>query len=401
MKNLILTIFLILIAFSFCHAQNGKGGNVSLDKAKINEDWEMIKSDFLESLSTEKKAYFSKDRQDNLFAKLKNRIDTLTCEGNFEVLLKEDIWKGLFHKEQTINAYKEVANKFIEDMNKKYQMINSVPTDELQEKVDNIITTLSNLKSEVSELKNTNNPISSILYWLGLIFSPLLCFVFFYLYLKEKFTDKKTNEHKSKDVNQVMPKDNLSDEIKRLEKANKELLGQLDKIQNDNVDLQKKNEKLFKDYQTLIKMNKSKSDNSLLNEKDNEIVRLKSQVSKLQIQLHNSLRTTEPQPIVDNYKYLRQFNNGCFNIVQDNYDGQSLYRMFNIKENGTADFEFFGNEKELLANWSSMLLPICEFDGDPTKAEHVENDKRHPGKLVFDGAINRWKVDNKARVILS
>ena len=104
------------------------------------------------------------------------------------------------------------------------------------------------------------------------------------------------------------------------------------------------------------------------------------------------------QTITGDYKYLRQYNNGCFNLVQDNYDGQSLYRMFNIKKDGTADFEFFGNEKELLANWSSILAPICVFEGDPSIAKHIENIK--PGIIQFDPATNRWKIMKKALIKL-
>lgn len=100
-----------------------------------------------------------------------------------------------------------------------------------------------------------------------------------------------------------------------------------------------------------------------------------------------------PQTVSKIVKYLKTAKDGVFNNTYDTPAG-CYYELFNINGN-QADFKFYGDSTEAIANKNAVFDNVCESSGISTTAKKVISDE--PGILtsLSDG---KWKVTQKAKI---
>lgn len=157
------------------------------------------------------------------------------------------------------------------------------------------------------------------------------------------------------------------------------------------------NEDLHEAIKTL-KMQKQSSDTklrSLQNQKPKEIIKEKEVVKTVYVEVPKEGKKEEVK-----YQYLCQLNSangGYFKRVLNSYDSSSFYRMLN--SDGTkAQYEFNGDMERAIKNWSSILDPASDYDGDTDTAHRIETIEQ--GVIQYDSVSECWKIIKKAKLKL-
>ncbi|MDD6002201.1 MAG: hypothetical protein PUC50_08450 [Bacteroidales bacterium] len=351
----IIAILAMTIQVGFCQ---------ELDTDRIKKEWITIINDFVSKLQSDTTNFHPKNES---VIKMVAAIKKLKFNGKNFNNLKDCKMDFNIDKKQ----YDAVANKYIRELESKYE----VPKDKKSKKesicsVDSItilLTQNDSLNNIIIQLRNdsikSHNQILSLRQsqtqteekeksffdnWPWFIIIGLLLALTYFLLKKWYQADKQNGQ--------------LHDVIKTL------------KVQKQSTDFQLQSLKKQKQKEKIIEKEVIKTVYVEKNEKES------------------------PKEV--KYQYLSQLNSangGYFKRVQGSYDSSSFYRMFD--SDGTqANFEFNGDMERAIKNWSSVLDPASDYDGDTDTASRIENIA--PGIIQYDSSSERWQIIKKANLKL-
>ena len=351
----IIAILAMTIQVGFCQ---------ELDTDRIKKEWITIINDFVSKLQSDTTNFHPKNES---VIKMVAAIKKLKFNGKNFDNLKD--WKMDFNINK--KQYDAVVNKYIRELESKYQVEKDKRSNkDSQCSVDSItilLTQNDSLNNIITLLRNdsikSHNKILSLRQsmtereekeksffdnWPWFIIIGLLL-VLLYFVLKKWYQTDKRNEQ-------------LHDVIQTL------------KVQKQSTDFQLQ---------------------SLKNEKPKEKIIEKEVIKTVYVETPEK---ESPKEI--KYQYLSQLNSangGYFKRVQGSYDSSSFYRMFD--SDGTkAKFEFNGDMERAIKNWSSVLDPASDYDGDTDTASRIENIA--PGIIQYDSSSERWQIIKKANLKL-
>lgn len=359
----IIAILAMTIQVGFCQ---------ELDTDRIKKEWKSIINEFTKTLNTKTK---SKTDTSKIFPKINSRwnklykhYNELKFKGkNFSILKITESEYNDYNLGGLENEFEELLNTFIATNEKKYRKQSSKTTKHTVDSINILSVQNDSLNNIIKQLRKdsieSHNQILSLRQsqtqteekeksffdnWPWFIIIGLLLTLSYYLLKKWYQADKRNKQ--LHDVNKLL------------------------KEQKQSTDFQLQ---------------------SLKNQKPKEKIIEKEVIKTVYVE-----KNEKESPKEVKYQYLSQLNSangGYFKRVQGSYDSSSFYRMFD--SDGTkAKFEFNGDMERAIKNWSSVLDPASDYDGDTDTASRIENIA--PGIIQYDSSSERWQIIKKANLKL-
>lgn len=339
MKFVINIIALLVLTIQIGFAQQSQTDLNKLDFVEISENWDSIKTDFKQKLSD---SGFKEN--DMKYSKLRSRLSVMPLFFEINDYEKLNLTKSDWEK------YNKIRKDFIDSLIKRYPDPSSAQIEKLTKENSELKEKNKIPPHQPEDSEQSKGFFGYLLENWILALIAILEFVFIILILKR-----------------------------------------WNRVLNKNEDL--------RDKISELKMQKQSSETqlrSLQNQKPKEIIKEKEVVKTVYVD--RPAPEKEEKKIV--YKYLSQLNSadgGYFKLVQDEYDSSCFYRMFNIND-GTAKYEFYGDELRAIKKWSSILDSAAEYEGDTDSAKHIKNIV--PGEIQYDSSAECWKIVKKAKLKL-